>query len=44
MTSMEIVCIDKQTFEELRVRFSKLEEKSDKNMPTGGRPRLKKVA
>lgn len=24
---MEIVCIDKQTFEELRVRFCKLEEK-----------------
>lgn len=27
MTSMEIVCIDKQTFDELRVRFGKLEEK-----------------
>ena len=24
---MEIVCIDKQTFDELRVRFGKLEEK-----------------
>lgn len=27
MTGMEIVCIDKQTFDELRVRFGKLEEK-----------------
>lgn len=27
MTEMEIVCIDRQTFEELRVRFCKLEEK-----------------
>ena len=27
MTDMEIVCIDKQTFEELRERFCKLEEK-----------------
>lgn len=27
MTDMEIVCIDKQTFEELRERFGKLEEK-----------------
>ena len=27
MTDVEIVCIDKQTFEELRERFCKLEEK-----------------
>ena len=27
MTGMEIVCIDKQTFDELRVRFGKLEKK-----------------
>ena len=27
MTGMEIVCIDKQTFDDLRVRFGKLEEK-----------------
>lgn len=27
MTGMEIVCIDKRTFEELRERFGKLEEK-----------------